>query len=81
MKDRGDKSERNKLNKERGWVGWEQRRREAEEDEGEERHRRKDRWRGETEIGLPADKIAVCDRFLPRLNWARGLRGISLSPE
>lgn len=50
-------------------------------DEGEERHRGKDRWWGETEIGLPADKIAVCDRFLQRLNWARGLRGISLSPE
>lgn len=34
-----------------------------------------DGWRGWTEIGLPADKIAVSDRFLRRLNWARGLRG------
>lgn len=34
-----------------------------------------DGWRVWTEIGLPADKIAVSDRFLRRLNWARGLRG------
>lgn len=35
----------------------------------------KDRWRGRAETGLPADKIAVFDRFLRRPNWARGLRG------
>lgn len=48
---------------------------EAEKEKGGERHRRKDRWKGKTDIGLPADKIAACDRFLRRLNWARGLRG------
>lgn len=40
-----------------------------------QRRGEKDRWRREAQIGLPADKIVVCFRFPPRLNWTRGLRG------
>lgn len=75
MKDRGDNSGRNKLNKGSGWGGVDGSRERERRRRGGERHRRKDRWKGKTDIGLPADKIAACDRFLRRLNWARGLRG------
>lgn len=76
MKDRGDNSERNKLK----GVGWLM---------GAENERGGDKGRdiegktdgGMRQRGLPADKIAVCDRFLWRLNWAHGLRGISLRSE
>lgn len=63
---------------EEGWAGAEKekgRGRGGGGGEGRTDTEGKDRWRGWAEIGLPADKIAVFDRFLRRPNWARGLRG------